>query len=171
MSQTNTSLLYEEKQRFTLWWMWLIILLPLGIGLYGCYVQFFLQTPFGDKPMSNTGLLIFTLFGFGFAYFFWMNRLTTQVTEEGLRIQFFPYVTRTIGWGEIDHCRVMPYSFVGGWGVRLWTQYGTVYNVKSGQGLFVQLKNKKKCLVGTQRPEELKRLLQQLEVSRELLTE
>ena len=70
MSQTNTSLLYEEKQRFTLWWMWLIILLPLGIGLYGCYVQFFLQTPFGDKPMSNTGLLIFTLFGLAFVYFF-----------------------------------------------------------------------------------------------------
>ena len=70
MSQTNTSLLFEEKQRFTQWWMWLIILLPLGIGLYGCYVQFYLQTPFGDKPMSNTGLLIFTLFGLAFVYFF-----------------------------------------------------------------------------------------------------
>ena len=171
MAQTNTKLIYEEKQRFTQWWMWLFILHPLGIGIYGCYEQFYRQSPFGDKPMSNLGLMIFTLFGVAFVYFFWMNRLTTQVSNEGIQIQFFPYVTRTIGWGEIDHCRVMPYSFVGGWGVRLWTKYGTVYNVQSGQGLFIQLKNKEKCLVGTQRPEELKRLLKQLEVSRELLTE
>ena len=171
MLQEKNSLLYKENQRFTEWWMWMIILLPFGIGLYGCYVQFFLQTPFGDKPMSNSGLLIFTFFGFAFAYFFWMNRLTTQITKDSIRIQFFPYLTRTIGWEEIDQCRVMPYNFVGGWGVRLWTQYGTVYNVKGGEGLFIQLKNKEKCLVGTQRPKELKRLLQQLETSRNMFAE
>ena len=121
--------------------------------------------------MSNTGLVIFILFGFAFAGFFWMNELRTHISNKGISIQFFPYTSKTIAWEEISHCRVMPYGFVGGWGVRLWTQYGTVYNVRSGQGLFIQLKNKEKCLVGTQRPEELKQWLNELEVARECLTE
>lgn len=171
MSKTYTNIIFEEKQRFSQWWMWLFILIPLAIGLYGCYVQFVLETPFGDKPMSNSGLLIFTSFGFGFAYFFWANLLHTKISAKGITIRFFPYTRRSIDWEEIDYCRVMPYSFVGGWGVRLWTQYGTVYNVVGGQGLFIQFKNKKKCLVGTQRPEELKKALSGLETSRELLAD
>ena len=68
-----------------------------------------------------------------------------------------------MAWGEVDHCQVIPYSFVGGWGVRLWTQYGTVYNVTSGKGLFVQLKNKEKFLVGTQQAEELEKFITALD--------
>ena len=171
MTKTNTKLFFEEKQRFTQWWMWFFVLTPLAFGMYGGYVQFFQGVPFGDKPFSNTGLVIFILFGFAFIGFFWINELHTNISNKGISIRFFPYTSKTIAWEEISHCRVMPYGFVGGWGVRLFTQYGTVYNVKSGQGLFIQLKNKKKCLVGTQRPKELKQWLSELEVARECLTE
>jgi hypothetical protein len=63
----------------------------------------------------------------------------------------------------VDKCQVIPYGFVGGWGMRLWTQYGTVYNVRGGKGLYVQLKNKKKFLVGTQQAEELERFITALD--------
>lgn len=147
--------IYKEQQRFTQWWMWAFILLPLGIALYGCYVQFYLATPFGSKPMSNIGLVFFTLFGIAFAGLFWINKLQTRIDDTGIHVRFFPYTKRSFDWGEVEHCEVIPYDFVGGWGIRFWTQYGTVYNVQGGQGLYVQLKNKKKFLVGTQRPQEL----------------
>ena len=158
-TNTNYSNSFEEKQRFSQWWMWGFILLPLAIGLYGCYQQLWLGTPMGTKPMSNTGLIIFTLFGIGFAFFFWINQLKTKIDHQGIHVHFFPYTKRTVAWGEVDQCQVIPYGFVGGWGVRLWTQYGTVYNVTSGKGLYVQLKNKEKFLVGTQQAEELEKFI------------
>ena len=162
MNSNHTSS-FEEKQRFSQWWIWGFILLPLAIGLYGCYQQLWQGTPMGTKPMSDTGLLFFTLFGIGFAYFFWVNQLKTKIDRQGIQVHFFPYTKRTVAWEEVDHCQVIPYSFVGGWGVRLWTQYGTVYNVTGGKGLFVQLKNKEKFLVGTQQAEELEKFITALD--------
>jgi len=150
---------FEEKQRFRQCWIWGFVLLPLTIALYGCYQQLWLGIPMGTKPMSNTGLMVFTLFGIGFALFFWINQLKTRIDSEGIHVHFFPYTKRNIAWGEVDQCQVISYGFVGGWGVSRWTQYGTVYNVKSGKGLYVQLKNKEQFLVGTQKAEELERFI------------
>jgi hypothetical protein len=140
-------------------------------GLYGCYQQLWLGTPMGNKPLSNNGLIIFTLFGIGFVFFFWNNQLITRIDATGIHVHFYPYAKRSVAWEEVAHCQVIPYDFVGGWGVRLWTQFGTVYNVIGGKGLYVQLKNKKKFLVGTQQPEELEQFLTELISLREVITE
>lgn len=163
-------MLFEEKQRFSYWWMWALALLPLGLALYGCYTQLLIGEPFGSRPMSNTGLVLFTLFSLGFAVLFRMHLLTTQITNQTLTVRFYPYVTRVVRWEEIERYEVIPYGFVGGWGIRLWTQYGTVYNVKSGKGLHVILKNKKQFLVGTQQPKALEACLNQLPLSNDVIT-
>ena len=157
--------LYQEKQRFTQWWIWGIILLPLGIALKGCYDQFVLGVPFGNNPISNDGLLVFLVLSFCFVCFFYLNELRTNLTKDGIHVQFYPYTSRSVRWDEVNHCEVIPYDFVGGWGVRLFTKYGTVYNVCGGKGLFIQLKNQKKLLIGTQKPEELKQVVEQLQQS------
>lgn len=152
---TPSKALFQETQRFTQWWMWFFALIPLCIGLYGSYVQFHLGVPFGNKPMSDTGLLVFVAFGVFFAGFLGMHQLTTKVTSTALTVHFYPYTRRKVAWEEVDEWSVIPYDFVGGWGVRLWTKYGTVYNVKSGMGLYITLKNKKRFLVSTQQPQAL----------------
>lgn len=167
---TLPKVLFEEKQRFSYWWMWALALLPLGLALYGCYTQLLFGEPFGSRPMSNTGLVIFTLFSLGFAVLFRMHLLTTILTNQTLTVRFFPYLSRVVRWEEVERCEVIPYGFVGGWGIRLWTQYGTVYNVKSGKGLHVILKNKKQFLVGTQQPELLMKCLKQLPLSGDVIT-
>lgn len=167
---TSPKVLFEEKQRFSYWWMWICALFPLGLALYGCYTQLLVGEPFGNRPMSNTGLLIFTLFSLGFAVLFRMHLLTTKVTSQSLTVRFFPYVTKVVHWEDIERCEVIPYGFLGGWGIRLWTQYGTVYNVRSGKGLYVILKNKKQFLVGTQQPEALDACLKQLPISEDMIT-
>ena len=118
--------------------------------------------PLETSPLTDEALIAFLLFGIAFAYFFRINELRTELNEDGIHVRFYPYTSRTVAWGEVEHCEVIPYDFVGGWGVRLWTKYGTVYNVQGGKGLFVQLKNRKKFLVGTQKPEELQLLVKQL---------
>ena len=90
---------FEEKQRFTQWWIWIFILLPLGIALYGCYQQLWLGTPMGNKPLSNNGLIIFTLFGIGFVFFFWINQLITRIDATGIHVHFYPYAKRSVAWG------------------------------------------------------------------------
>ncbi len=153
---------FTEEQRFTQWWMWLFIAIPFIIGVFGCYKQLILAENFGNKPMSNLGLVFTTLFGVAFMLFFYINKLTTKITDKGVYVQFFPYTKRFHSWEEISQAEVIKYGFVGGWGVRLWTQYGTVYNVKGGRGLYVQLKGKENFLIGTQNPEALHKVVLQL---------
>jgi len=49
-----------------------------------------------------------------------------------------------------------PIGEYGGWGFR----YGA-YNIKGSQGLQLKFKNGKMLLIGTQRPEELQKVLDQ----------
>lgn len=77
-------------------------------------------------------------------------------------MNFFPFANKVTPWAEIENAEVVNYGFVGGWGVRLGTRYGTVYNVKGNKGLAVQLKSGKKYLIGTQKPEELMTFLEHL---------
>lgn len=50
----------EKIEVFKQWLVW-VVLIPLsGLMLYGSYKQVIGGQQFGDKPMSDTGLLIFT---------------------------------------------------------------------------------------------------------------
>ena len=52
---------FKEKQKFTQWWLWLFL---IGFGLfqvYGLFKQLIIGEDFGDKPMSDIGLIIFTI--------------------------------------------------------------------------------------------------------------
>jgi hypothetical protein len=56
-----------------------------------------------------------------------------------------------------------PISDYGGWGVRL-SRNGKAFNVKGEFGLKLYFDNRKPLLIGTQKPEELKKILESLEV-------
>ena len=48
---------FKEEQKFTQWWLW-VILIPIGIlPIFGIYKQLILGEKFGDKPMSDLGLI------------------------------------------------------------------------------------------------------------------
>ena len=154
-------ILFQETQRFKQWWMWLLIISPMGFGLYGIFEQIILGQSFGDKPMSDQGLVVFTLFGLAFAYFFWCHRLTLTITKKGIHVQFYPYVKKFVPWEKVTSMQIVDHGFTDamGWGIRLWTKYGTVYNVKFGDGLYVQQEDKTKFLVSTDRRAALGKLL------------
>lgn len=142
--------LFREEQKFDQAWIWLILLFALGIPLFGLFMQLGLDRPFGNKPMSNTGLVVWAICGVGLVIFFRMLKLTTIIDRENIHIKFFPFTNKKIKWAEVNEATVLDYGFVGGWGVRYFTKYGTAYNVKGSKGLALELNNKKKLLIGTQ---------------------
>lgn len=88
--------------------------------------------------------------------------LETVLDDSGIHIRFFPVLKKTWSWSELSRAEIINYGFVGGWGIRLWTSYGTVYNIRGDEGLAIELKNGKKRLIGTQKKEELKQILDKL---------
>ena len=77
-------------------------------------------------------------------------------------MRFFPLVKKDIKWKDIKDVQVIEYGFVGGFGIRLGTKYGTVYNIKGNKGLAIELTNGKKYLIGTQKETELKTALKKI---------
>lgn len=112
--------------------------------------------------MSNFGLIIFSLFVFGFILLFVLVRLKTEIDKYSIKMRFLPFMKRQVPWKEVKSAKVISYGFVGGWGIRLGTKYGTVYNVKGNEGLAIELSNGKKFLIGTQKTAELETLLKRI---------
>jgi hypothetical protein len=152
---------FEEKQRFTQWWLWTLLLGITLIPAYGIYKQIILGEQFGDNPLPNFGLIIFLLSMVVFVGFFWKMELRTNIDSEGIRIKFFPFTNKEIKWEEIAQAKIVNYGFVGGWGVRLGTKYGTVYNTSGKIGLALVLRNGKRICIGTQREEKLNILIEE----------
>lgn len=150
---------FTEIQRFTQWWIWLIFIAIVSFTGYGVYKQLILKEAFGNNPMSNIGLLIFSGFIMVIIALFLVMRLKTEINEKGIAMHFRPFTKKQIAWEEITKAEVLDYGFVGGWGIRLWTNYGTVYNTKGSKGLALELKDGKKLLIGTQNPEALEEVL------------
>ena len=89
--------------------------------------------------------------------------LKTRMDHNMIEFQMVPFVKKTIMWSDVDSLKVVDYGFVGGWGIRLGTKYGTVYNMGGNKGVAIKLKNGRKLLIGTQKEVELREFLSQME--------
>lgn len=155
---------FKETQKFSQWWLWLILLFIGALPILGIYKQLIIGEKFGDKPMSDLGLIIFAVFVFSLIAMFWFMQLKTEIDQNEIRMRFFPLVKKRVSWEEIKNAEIVNYGFVGGWGIRLSTKYGTVYNMKGDKGLAIELLNGKNFLIGTQKPNELTAMLEKISV-------
>ena len=153
---------FKETQKFSQWWLWLILLFIGALPILGIYKQLIIGEKFGDKPISDLGLIIFAVFVFSLIAMFWFMQLKTEIDQNEIRMRFFPLVKKRVSWEEIKNAEIVNYGFVGGWGIRLSTKYGTVYNMKGNKGLAIALTDGKKFLIGTQKPEELTAILEKI---------
>lgn len=153
-------LLFKEIQKFTQWWLWLFLIAIGTIPIYGIYKQIILGEKFGNNPMSDIGLIFFCIFIFTFIALFIVMKLETKIDQNEIRFKLFPFVNKRVSWKNIKKYEIVNYGFVGGWGIRLFTKYGTVYNIKGNKGLAIELTNGKKILIGTQKDDELNKTLE-----------
>lgn len=147
-------ILFQETQKFNPWLVFSLFIglsiLPAIIGeeleLVPCIIYFFVA------------LLILSLFAF--------MKLKTSINTSSLYFSFFPFIKKNIKWSEVEKAKVIDYGFIGGWGIRLRTGYGTVYNTRGSKGLFIKLKNGKRFIIGTQKKEELETIITSLNLSK-----
>jgi hypothetical protein len=161
MTNRYSEIVFTETQRFAQFWIWLIVGGIAVMAWIGFIQQIVFDRTFGNNPAPD-GLMIVTWVAFGilFPVFMYSCCLVTQVRKDGLYYRFKPFHFRMhrILFDEIrswDAVTYHPIRDYGGWGIRFGFQ-GKAYNVRGNRGLQVELKNGKRILFGSQKPDEMK---------------
>lgn len=162
--------LFTEEQQNRQPWIWLIML-P---GLLGSFIYFGIGInkqiiggeEFGNKPMSDTGLIIVAVFTtlvmVGLTLLFYKMKMITEIRENGIYFRYPPLIRKfkVIHIDEIESYAIRdfkPIKEYGGHGVKTGTRkFGKSYTVYGNTGLQLVLKNGQKILLGTQRKEALR---------------
>ncbi len=152
--------------------MGVLYAVPTIIDLQAIYQQFVLKQPWGDEPMSDTGLLLtaglvfVVLVGSGFLLF--GSKLIVEVTSKSLHFTFKPFISKPVNYykSDIEKDKIRKYKPIkeyGGWGVKKGKKsMGKAYNVRGNIGMQLYLKNGKKVLIGTQRSDAFLRAMKRM---------
>jgi hypothetical protein len=154
--------IFTEEQKFTQWWLWLIIVgvaLAVGRGVYEDY-----QESVNDEG-AIVELLIPTFIVVLIFLLFLTLKLATRIDEQGIEVYFkpFDFLKRKINWKKVKNVKVGKYHPIydfGGWGYR-WAGNSTAFNVKGNQGIRIYLQNGKEVLIGTQHPIQAEQVVNQ----------
>lgn len=161
------NVLYSEVQRFNQWWIWLpLIGFNAFIG-YGVIMQVVLNNQFGDKPMSNLGLILFFGLSIALLLLFMFIRLETIVGREGIFIRFYPFNLkyRYFKWVDVQRIYIRKYRPLfeyGGWGIKYSIiGKGKAITISGNIGLQIEFRNGEKLLIGTQNPDHIRIVLEE----------
>ena len=159
---------FSETQRFSYWWVWLILAVANGILVFGIVEQVVLGRPFGNKPMGNALLLLLEALIFVVSICVLSLRLDTQITNEGVCVRFFPFRTtfRLYRWDTITKCYIRQYHPIadyGGWGIRFGIfGNGRALTVSGNKGLQLEFADNSKLLIGTKQATQLSEVLSKI---------
>lgn len=155
--------IFEEEQRFRQ--SWLIILLAVSIMIP---IMLILKEYSGKNTNMSTlefTLTLLVMFGVTIPIFFFTLR--TRVDEKGIHYKFFPFHAkfRTVLWSEIKSASVRKYNPIseyGGWGLKggFSRKKGKAVNVSGDIGIQLELTNGKRLLIGTQKENDAKSVLE-----------
>ncbi|MBW3623816.1 MAG: hypothetical protein KY468_10465 [Armatimonadetes bacterium] len=163
----ESGVFFHEEQRFRQPWLWALLVgagaMQVGVFGYGIVQQIVYGRPWGNRPMTDTLLLVVgagVLFmTAGLLLLFYTVRLVTEVREDGLYVRFFPFHLRPnkaapedlLRWEAVTYSPLREY---GGWGIR-YGRNGKAYNVSGNRGVQLEFRDGRRILIGSQRPEEL----------------
>ncbi|PTX42294.1 hypothetical protein C8P64_2722 [Christiangramia gaetbulicola] len=148
--------IFKEEQAFRQWWFIAI----LALTMVGCIIPMV-------KNYQLHGTATAEFFGLGLVLLiillFWVLRLHTKIDAKGISARFeaFSFFRKEFKWSEINECYVRKYSpwtEYGGWGIRV-SRKKKAYNVSGNIGIQIITKDKKKFLIGTNKPEEAKKVI------------
>jgi len=175
-------LVFYERQRFTQWWLFVLLISVNILFLYGCIMQIGLGESFGNKPMSDVKLMVITAITMLITVSFFFIRLDTVINKEGVYFRMFPFHPRFkfIPWdniSQVDVRKINPIGELGGWGIRfkLFNFGGSgisfgintqSYTLSGNKVLKLSLINNKSIYIGTQMPDELSEFLFKLDAER-----
>ena len=148
-------ILYKESQKFDQWWLWLIVISLFLIPI--------LQFNWSEDLLNQltTDKIIPSILPVVILVLFLTLKMTTVITEDKITVHYIPFVRKEFNWSELNFAQIIDYGFIGGWGIRLWTSYGTAFNVKGSKGLHIKTADKQ-YVIGTQKEKELRSVIEHL---------
>jgi len=161
---------FTEVQRFKIWWAWIAVAALNVLFIFALVQQVFFGKPFGTKPAPDVVLIFIESILLLFILFLFSIKLKTRINHIGIRYRFYPYQFKEtcIEWHELKDAYIREYnSFFeyGGWGIRTGgNKFGKAVNTSSSsrKGLQLQFNNGNLLLIGTARPDEIKRILDEV---------
>jgi hypothetical protein len=106
--------------------------------------------------------LLWAVVGVGIPLLLARAALVTDVDEQRLRVGFAPFPQRAIPLAEIRECHVRPVPPPEGifhWGIRAEVDGHLAYAIQGGWGVTIHLTGDHVVTIGSNRPEELLRIL------------
>lgn len=159
----ENDLIFHEVQRFCLWIRLPLVLLTVLVVV----IQVFAlkTTILKQEAPDLVPVILLIAAGIGLpiaiAVLLLTVKLETAVRSDGLYVRFFPIHMRYKKFTAEDlseyYARTYkPIVEYGGWGIRYsFVKSGKAYNVSGNKGVQLVLKNGRKLLIGSQKPDEL----------------
>lgn len=150
MSKSN----FYEKQRFTQWWIWLLLTVLTVFSYYTCIQEVVYGNVIGSTGPSGNGAYIPPTIMSIITLLFVLFKLETKIDSEGIHVRFFPFhgKWRSYPWSHIKEATVREYRPLleyGGWGLR-GLGSNRALNVSGKIGIQLTFQNGDKLLIGTQ---------------------
>ena len=159
--------IYSEVQRSRQWWIWAIIILDpiiIAVVYYYCFLPQLRDTknPTGIYIGLGVGCTVI----FAILILFACAKLITVVRTGGLYTKYFPFhwSFKQISLDDVETIEPVTYSPMkdyGGWGIR-YGRSGKAYNPTGNRGVKITYKNGKHILIGSGKPEELAKAIEQM---------
>ncbi|MES2087546.1 MAG: DUF6141 family protein [Patescibacteria group bacterium] len=162
----ENEILFAETQKFKQWWLWILLAGIPVLFFFGAYAQIGLGIQLSDKPMTDTKIILASLFCLLPLVLFYSFKLETEIKLDGLYVRFFPlHITfRKYAWPKMTKCFVRQYKPVreyGGWGLRGLGKKRAL-SVSGDQGLQLEFVSGNTLLIGTAKPAELTEVLKKI---------
>lgn len=172
-------ILFREEQQFRQWWfivLVLISLVPSAIFTAYTLIQQIRGIQVGDTPVPIPFLAAVVVVFVTMIWVFFTMKLETWIDQEGIHYRFFPMIRKSklIFKEEIARYEIRTYNALidyGGWGIKgsILSRKGKAYNVSGNKGLQLYLKNGKKVLFGTQKPQAIEYAMNEIMNQNKLL--
>lgn len=163
MTDEKTDVIFREVQRFSLWLRTVFALSMAAAVVVDCIaLNSMLAEPYPPSPVNSALLVIVGIvLPIALATLLWAAKLETEVRSEALYVRLFPFHIRyrKITPADLSECYARTYRPLveyGGWGIRCgFAGGGRAYNMSGNQGVQLIMKDGRKLLIGSQKPDEL----------------
>lgn len=154
MREVNRTVVFEEEQRFTQWWLWALVIVSSGAAL----VAFVAGVVDSSDGVPWAIVPVTVVVGVGLPVLFGFARLRVEVHDDRVVLRYRPFTARTIRLADVMGVEAVTYRPVreyGGWGIKGWSRRKVAYNVSGTRGARLTLADGRTVLIGSQRADEL----------------
>lgn len=154
---------FNEMQRFNLSWKWFFFIVIYSLMFWALIQQFS-----EDFDLAAVISIVFSLcIIIFFNIVIIIMKLETSIDDIRISYQFKPFhiKAREIKWDEISEFYIRdyrPFKEYGGYGLQRRIKKGRSFTVSGNKGLQLVLKGGEKILIGTQKPKELKLIIEKI---------